>query len=211
MANSELSQQQIDQISRMGIKKLIGKYSRSQGKDQQSLTMLLEQLAKTLLQRGAHFDAMTGGRIKRVQPYIGAEPFMMTYGDGVCDVNISKLVKFHQSHGKIATLTAVMLEQQKGILDIGGDNAVHAFREKSICDGAPINAGFMVLKPEIFDYIEGDSTVFERKPLERLAAQGELMSYMHRGYWQCMDTKREMDMLENLWQSGHAPWKVWED
>ena len=156
-------------------------------------------------------NTMTGGRIKRVQPYIGAEPFMMTYGDGVCDVNISKLVKFHQSHGKIATLTAVMLEQQKGILDIGGDNAVHAFREKSICDGAPINAGFMVLKPEIFDYIEGDSTVFERKPLERLAAQGELMSYMHRGYWQCMDTKREMDMLENLWQSGHAPWKVWED
>ena len=156
-------------------------------------------------------NTMTGGRIKRVQPYIGAEPFMMTYGDGVCDVNISKLMKFHQSHGKIATLTAVMLEQQKGILDIGGDNAVHAFREKSICDGAPINAGFMVLKPEIFDYIEGDSTVFERKPLERLAAQGELMSYMHRGYWQCMDTKREMDMLENLWQSGHAPWKVWQD
>ena len=96
-------------------------------------------------------------------------------------------------------------------LDIGGDNAVHAFREKSIGDGAPINAGFMVLEPEIFDYIEGDNTVFERGPLERLAAKGELMSYMHRGYWQCMDTKREMDMLENLWQSGHAPWKVWVD
>ena len=156
-------------------------------------------------------NTMTGGRIKRVQPYIGEEPFMMTYGDGVCDVDIGGLVKFHQSHGKIATLTAVMLEQQKGVLDIGGDNAVHAFREKSAGDGAPINAGFMVLQPEIFDYIEGDSTVFERKPLERLAAQGELMSYLHRGFWQCMDTKREMDMLENLWQSGHAPWKVWED
>ena len=104
-----------------------------------------------------------------------------------------------------------MLEQQKGVLDIGGDNAVHAFREKNTGDGAPINAGFMVLEPEIFDCIEGDNTVFERGPLERLAAKGELMSYMHRGYWQCMDTKREMDMLENLWQSGHAPWKVWVD
>ena len=156
-------------------------------------------------------NTMTGGRIKRVQPYIGDEPFMMTYGDGVCDVNISGLVKYHQSHGKIATLTAVMLEQQKGVLDIGGDNAVHAFREKNTGDGAPINAGFMVLEPEIFDCIEGDNTVFERGPLERLAAKGELMSYMHRGYWQCMDTKREMDMLENLWQSGHAPWKVWVD
>lgn len=156
-------------------------------------------------------NTMTGGRIKRVQPYIGDEPFMMTYGDGVCDVDIGGLVKFHQSHGKIATLTAVMLEQQKGVLDIGGDNAVHSFREKRADDGAPINAGFMVLEPEIFDYIEGDGTVFERGPLESLAAKGELMSYMHRGYWQCMDTKREMDMLENLWQSGHAPWKVWED
>lgn len=156
-------------------------------------------------------NTMTGGRIKRVQPYIGDEPFMMTYGDGVCDVDIGGLVKFHQSHGKIATLTAVMLEQQKGVLDIGGDNAVHSFREKRADDGAPINAGFMVLEPEIFDYIEGDGTVFERGPLENLAAKGELMSYMHRGYWQCMDTKREMDMLENLWQSGHAPWKVWED
>lgn len=156
-------------------------------------------------------NTMTGGRIKRVQPYIGKEPFMMTYGDGVCDVDIGGLVKFHQSHGKIATLTAVMLEQQKGVLDIGGDNAVHSFREKRADDGAPINAGFMVLEPEIFDYIEGDGTVFERGPLENLAAKGELMSYMHRGYWQCMDTKREMDMLENLWQSGHAPWKVWED
>lgn len=111
-------------------------------------------------------NTMTGGRIKRVQPYIGDEPFMMTYGDGVCDVNISGLVKYHQSHGKIATLTAVMLEQQKGVLDIGGDNAVHAFREKNTGDGAPINAGFMVLEPEIFDCIEGDNTVFERGPLE---------------------------------------------
>lgn len=154
-------------------------------------------------------NTMTGGRIKRVRPYIGNETFMMTYGDGVCDVNISKLVEFHEAHGKIATLTAVMLEQQKGVLDIGGDNAVRSFREKSGGDGAPINAGYMVLSPKIFDYIEGDSTVFERDPLERVAAEGELMSYMHRGFWQCMDTKREMDMLEKLWESGQAPWKKW--
>ena len=156
-------------------------------------------------------NTMTGGRIKRVQPYIGNEPFMMTYGDGVCDVNIGELVRFHQAHGKSATLTAVMQEQQKGVLDIGGDNAVHSFREKKADDGAPINAGYMVLEPAIFDYIDGDETVFERGPLEKLAAQGELMSFMHRGYWQCMDTKREMDMLEKLWTSGKAPWKVWND
>ena len=156
-------------------------------------------------------DTMTGGRIKRIQPYVGEEPFMMTYGDGVCDVNIEELVRFHESHGKIATLTAVMMEQQKGVLDIGGDNAVHAFREKNAGDGAPINAGYMVLNPEVFDLLEGDSTVFERKPLEKLAESGELMSYMHRGFWQCMDTKREMDMLEKLWATGNAPWKVWKD
>lgn len=154
-------------------------------------------------------NTMTGGRIKRVRSYIGDEPFMMTYGDGVCDVNISDLVEFHKSHGKIATLTAVMLRQQKGILDIGGDNAVHSFREKNIGDGAPINAGYMVLEPKIFDYIEDDGTVFERLPLERIASEGELMSYIHKGFWQCMDTKREMDMLEKLWESGNAPWKKW--
>jgi len=156
-------------------------------------------------------NTMTGGRIKRIQPYIGNEPFMMTYGDGVCDVDISKLLEYHKSHGKIATLTAVMLEQQKGVLDIGGDNAVHSFREKAVGDGAPINAGYMVLEPEIFNYIDGDDTVFERAPLETLAAKGELMSYMHKGFWQCMDTKREMDMLEKLLESDQAPWKKWED
>ncbi len=156
-------------------------------------------------------NTMTGGRIKRIQPYVGNEPFMMTYGDGVCDVDIRELVKFHESHGKIATLTSVLLEQAKGVLDIGGDNAVHSFREKSSSDGAPINAGFMVLNPEIFDYIEGDETVFEREPLEKLAAKGELMSYAHKGYWQCMDTKREKDKLEKLLAKGKAPWKKWED
>lgn len=129
-------------------------------------------------------NTMTGGRIKRIAPYVGREPFMMTYGDGVCDVDIGKLIEYHRSHGKIATLTAVILEQEKGVLDIGGDNAVKSFREKNSKDGAPINAGYMVLNPEIFDYIEGDDTVFEREPLEKLAAEGELMSYMHRGYAQ---------------------------
>lgn len=156
-------------------------------------------------------NTMTGGRIKRIQPYVGNEPFMMTYGDGVCDVNLQELLKFHEEHGKIATLTSVLLEQAKGILDIGGDNAVHSFREKSNSDGAPINAGYMVLNPEIFDYIEGDETVFERQPLEQLAEQGELMSYAHKGYWQCMDTKREKDRLEKLLAKGKAPWKKWED
>lgn len=156
-------------------------------------------------------NTMTGGRLKRVRPYIGDEPFFMTYGDGVCDVNIEKLLQFHKGHGKTATLTAVMLEQQKGVLDIDGKNAVKSFREKSQNDRAPVNAGYMVLNPEVFDYIEGDQTVFERAPLERLAAEGQLMSYMHRGFWQCMDTKREMDILENLLMTGEAPWKKWED
>ena len=155
-------------------------------------------------------NTMTGGRIKRIQPYIGNEPFMMTYGDGVCDVDIGKLVEFHKEHGKIATLTAVMLEQQKGILDIGGNNAVKSFREKSQMDEAPINAGYMVLEPQIFDYIEGDQTVFEREPLEKLAKEGQLMSYMHKGFWQCMDNVREKEMLEKLLAAGQAPWKKWE-
>lgn len=163
----------------------------------------------TVVDTGLH--TMTGGRIKRIQKYVGNEPFMMTYGDGVCDVNIQKLVEFHQTHGKIATLTAVLQEQQKGILDIDEDNSVKAFREKSVADGVPINAGYMVLEPAIFDYIEGDQTIFERQPLEKIAAKGELMSYTHRGFWQCMDTKREMDLLEKLLANGKAPWKKWED
>lgn len=154
---------------------------------------------------------MTGGRIKRIQPFIGKNPFMMTYGDGVCDVDLQELLRYHQSHGKIATLTAVIQEQQKGVLNIGGDNAVKSFREKNLSDGAPINAGYMVLNPEIFDYIDGDETVFEREPLERLAEDGQLMSYLHKGFWQCMDNKREMDLLERMLETGNAPWKKWEE
>lgn len=154
-------------------------------------------------------NTMTGGRIKRVQNYIGNETFLMTYGDGVCDVNIKKLIEFHRKNGKIATLTAVMQEQQKGILDIGYDNTVRSFREKSQRDEAPINAGYMVLEPEIFKYIKDDSTVFEKEPLNCLVEKGELMSYVHKGFWQCMDTKREKDMLEKLWENNQAPWKSW--
>lgn len=157
------------------------------------------------------FNTMTGGRIKRVQKYVGNEPFLMTYGDAVCDVDIRKLVKFHYEHGKTATLTAVMLDQSKGILDIGKDYAVRSFREKSKMDGAPINAGYMVLNPNVFDYIEGDDTVFEQTSLARLARDGELMSYIHKGFWQCMDTKKEKDILERYWASDHAPWKLWND
>ncbi|MBD5545757.1 MAG: glucose-1-phosphate cytidylyltransferase [Lachnospiraceae bacterium] len=156
-------------------------------------------------------DTMTGGRIKRVQPYIGNEPFMMTYGDGVCDVDILELLKFHQGHGKIATLTAVMLEQQKGILDIAEDNSVKSFREKKLADGSLINAGYMILNPEIFDYITDDNEVFEKEPLEKLANEGELMSYTHKGFWQCMDNIREKNMLERYWNNGTAPWKKWND
>ncbi|WP_173472108.1 glucose-1-phosphate cytidylyltransferase [Eubacterium ruminantium] len=154
---------------------------------------------------------MTGGRIKRIQKYIGNERFMMTYGDGVCDVDLQELLKFHESHGKMATLTSVIIEQQKGVLDIGGDNAVRSFREKNALDGSPINAGYMVFEPEIFDYIEGDDTVLERDSLVKLADMGQLMSYKHNGFWQCMDTKREKDLLEKIWENGEAPWKKWND
>ena len=155
------------------------------------------------------YNTMTGGRIKRVQKYVGDEPFFMTYGDGVCDVDINKLLAFHQSHGRLATLTAVKMKQEKGILNIGGDNAVKSFREKNLADGAPINAGYMVLQPEIFDLIAGDETVFEKDPLNRLVDEGQLMSYVHEGFWQCMDNIREREMLEKLLQAGQAPWKKW--
>ena len=156
-------------------------------------------------------NTMTGGRLKRIQRYIGNETFMMTYGDGVCDVDIKELVEFHRSHGKLATLTAVLQDQSKGVLDIGADNAVKSFREKSNIDSVPINAGYMVLEPKVFDYItEGDSTIFEKKPLKELAVNGELMSYIYKGFWQCMDTQREMMLLNNLWSNGKAPWKKWQ-
>lgn len=155
-------------------------------------------------------DTMTGGRIKRVKNYIGNETFLMTYGDAVCDVDIRKLVKYHQNNKKLATLTAVLQTQQKGVLDITSDGTVHSFREKRESDNIPINAGFMVLEPEVLNYIDGDDTSFEQEPLEKLVAEGQLMSYIHKGFWQCMDTFREKQVLEALWDSGNAPWKKWE-
>lgn len=157
-------------------------------------------------------NTMTGGRIKRIQKYVGNEPFMMTYGDGVCDVNISELLKFHEMHGKMATLTAVIQEQSKGVLDIDASSGVvRSFREKKNSDGLPINAGYMVLNPEIFDYIEGDRTSFEREPLEAVAAEGQLVSYTHRGFWMCMDTKPQKDELESLINNNRAPWMIWNN
>ena len=154
-------------------------------------------------------ETMTGGRIKRVQKHIGGEPFFMTYGDGVCDVDINKLLEYHRANGKKATLTAVRIEQRFGVLDIH-KGAVRSFREKAQTDMDIINAGYMVLEPCVFYYLQDDATVFEQKPLSSLAEECELASYLHTGYWQCMDNKLERDQLEALWVKGDAPWKVWD-
>ena len=161
----------------------------------------------TLVDTG--LDTMTGGRVKRVQKYIGNEPFMLTYGDGVSDVDIGKLVEYHKQHGRTATLTAILVSQRFGVLDIDSSDAVREFREKTAQDGSYINGGFMVLEPEIFDLIDGDSTVFEKYPLEQLAKSGQLSAYKHDGFWQCMDTLRDKQLLEKLWADGTAPWKNW--
>ena len=167
----------------------------------------LEPWKVTVVDTG--YNTMTGGRIKRVQEYVGNEAFFMTYGDGVCDVDINKLLEFHKSHGKIATLTAVKMKQEKGVLDIEG-GAVKSFREKSSIDGVPINAGYMVFEPEIFDYIGGDETILERDPMTKLAADGQLMSYMHKGFWQCMDTIVEKNKLDKMIEAKNAPWIKWD-
>lgn len=156
-------------------------------------------------------NTMTGGRVKRIKEYIGDEAFMLTYGDGVCDIDIKKLVEFHKTHGKIATMTAISVSQRFGVLEIQEDGKISAFREKSDDDGSVINGGYMVLNPEIFNYIEDDTTVFEKVPLETMAKMGELMAYHHEGFWQCMDTQRDRELLEKMWASGNAPWKAWKD
>lgn len=156
------------------------------------------------------YNTMTGGRIKRIQKYVGNEPFFMTYGDGVCDVEIDKLIEFHKSHGKLATLTAVKMAQDKGVLEIE-EGTVKSFREKNAADGVPINAGYMVLEPQVFDFLKGDDAcIFEKTALVKLAEQGELMSYVHTGFWQCMDNIREKNMLEKLLAEDKAPWKRWD-
>ena len=155
-------------------------------------------------------NTMTGGRIKRVARYIGDEPFFLTYGDGVSNVDIAKEVEFHRAHGKLATMTAVHPDARFGVLEVD-KNQVTAFREKSEADAGWINGGFMILDPKVIDYIQDDSTIFERGPLETLAAQGDLMAFKHRGFWQCMDTMRDKEKLEKLWSSHKAPWKLWEN
>lgn len=161
----------------------------------------------TLVDTG--LNTMTGGRIKRIEKYVGNEPFMLTYGDGVSNVDINKLLEFHKNHGKIATLTAVNFGQSKGTLDFEKDGQIKAFREKEDQDGEIINGGYMVLNPEIFKYLDGDNCVFEKEPFQKLTKEGQLMGYKHDGFWQCMDTQREKKQLEELWASGKAPWKVW--
>lgn len=160
----------------------------------------------TLVDTGA--ATMTGGRVKRVAEYLGGERFMLTYGDGVADVDVPALLAFHEAHGKQATLTAVQPLGRFGALDVEGDSVL-SFREKPLGDGDWINGGFMVLEPGVLDRIESDETIFEGYPLQSLAAEGELCAYQHAGFWQPMDTLRDKSQLEKLWLSGDAPWKVW--
>jgi len=158
----------------------------------------------TLVDTGLH--SMTGGRVKRMRDFIGNEPFLLTYGDGVADINIDELIKFHRSHGKMVTVSAVHPGARFGELNIK-NNIVVSFKEKPQITQGWINGGYFVIEPEFFDLIEGDSTILEKSPLEKAAQIGELMSYKHNGFWQCMDTKRDRDLLEDLWETDNAPWK----
>lgn len=179
------------------------------GKDEMTvLSQNCEPWEVTVVDTG--LDTMTGGRIKRIEKYVENETFMLTYGDGVCDIDMQELFRFHKSRGKTATITSVMIEQNKGVLDIAEDGLITSFREKSNDDSARINGGYMVLEPSIFNYLQDDGTVFEKEPMEQLAKEGELAAYKHDGFWQCMDTKREMERLENMIQNKAAPWMKWE-
>ncbi len=156
-------------------------------------------------------NTQTGGRVKKIQKYVGNEPFLLTYGDAVGDIDIHQLIECHKKSGKLATMSVYNFGQSKGVIDFAPDGSVNAFREKSDLDGDMINIGFMILQPQIFDMISDDDTPFEVVPLKDLAEQHQLNAYIHKGYWQCMDTLREKEKLEKLWNSGHAPWKVWEE
>ena len=161
----------------------------------------------TLVDTGV--ETMTGGRVKRIASHIGNETFMLTYGDGVADVNITELVAYHRQHGREATVTSTQPSGRFGALNLDGGNRVVSFQEKPAGDGSWINGGFFVLEPSVFGRIAGDATVFEREPMEALASAGELVAYKHRGFWQPMDTLRDKTLLEELWTSGQAPWKLW--
>lgn len=162
----------------------------------------------TLLDTGS--DTMTGGRIKRAQRFVGNEPFLLTYGDGVADIDLAQVVRFHGRHGKAVTMTSAQPDARFGALEIGADLRVTSFSEKPKSEGGWINAGFFVCEPSVFDYItDGDQTVFEQDPLRNLARDEELYTWQHKGFWRPMDTLRDKNVLEDLWQSGRAPWKVW--
>lgn len=161
----------------------------------------------TLLDTGLH--TMTGGRVRRAKDYIGNETFMLTYGDGVSDVDMDKLLAFHRKHGKSITMTSVQPEGRFGALDTDADLRVRSFMEKPKGDGSWINGGFFVCEPNVLDYITGDETIFERDPLENLANEGELYTYRHEGFWKCMDTLRDKQQLNEMWDSGKAKWKTW--
>jgi glucose-1-phosphate cytidylyltransferase len=159
----------------------------------------------TLVDTG--LNSMTGGRVKRLQSFIGNETVMLTYGDGLADINIDALLKFHKSHGKMVTVSAVHPSARFGELGLEGEKVI-SFEEKPQTTQGWINGGYFVIEPEFFDLIEGDDAILERGPLEKVSEMGELMSYQHDGYWQCMDTKRDKDHLEELWKSGSAPWRI---
>jgi len=161
----------------------------------------------TLIDTG--LETMTGGRIKQVQKYIGNEPFMLTYGDGVADINLNELVEFHKSHGKLITMTSVLPEGRFGALNIDNANMVSSFQEKPKGDGLWVNGGFFICQPEVFGYISGDETLFEREPLENLAREGQLFTYKHHGFWKPMDTQRDKNLMEELVEKNKAPWIKW--
>ncbi|WDF79142.1 glucose-1-phosphate cytidylyltransferase [Mucilaginibacter sp. KACC 22773] len=154
-------------------------------------------------------ESMTGGRIKRIKPHVGNETFMLTYGDGVSNVNITELVKFHKEKGKLCTVTSVQPSGRFGAINLNDDNSVHSFMEKPKGDGAWINGGFFVCEPAVFDYIEGDSTIWEREPMEEIAKAGEMVAFNHDGFWKPMDTLRDKQELEEDWTQRKAKWKTW--
>lgn len=156
-------------------------------------------------------NTQTGGRVKRIQEYVNNETFMLTYGDAVGDVNIDELLKYHRNSGRIGTVSVYNFGQNKGVLDIKEDGTVGAFREKSDLDGDLINIGFMVFEPQLFQYISDDTIVFEKEPMQALVKQGQLGAFVHKGFWQCMDTLREKQQLEKMWNEQRAAWKVWDE
>ncbi len=174
----------------------------------ETLNKTTEDWKVTLVDTG--LETMTGGRLKKIKDYIDGDTFMLTYGDGVADVDLNKLLQFHKDHNKLLTITTVSLSNQKGVLNVSDDGIIESFREKQKDDEALINGGFMVCNKKVIDYIDGDSTSFEKEPIAKLVSEKQVAAYNHTGFWQCMDTQREMKFLCKLWDEGMAPWKIWK-